>query len=353
LKKYINLEDMTNTNCSNVLNIIQKNGSVSRKNITELTGLSWGGMTKIVNKLLEYEYITEEKQSPTSKSGRIPSLIRINNARNFVIGLDINKTGLKAVVMNLSGEILKKYSSSVLSDNKEKILDEIISFTKDIFSDFKPGFIIAIGVAMQGIVDSKNGVSVKFPDIKEWSDVPIKEILSEHFNINVFVEHDPDCLLYPHIENKRENIILLRIDKSIGMAASVKGKILKDSGILEIAHNIVIPNGKKCTCGLSGCLEAYISPCLKNNNPDTEAIYEFIKPLSITIKNLTNIFNADKVILTGDLINHKKIFEENLLKVLKNLNCLSEIIFSSDEEYAVLGASLIAIHKSINSCIFT
>ncbi len=352
MKKYINIEDMTNQNCSNVLNIIQKNGSVSRKQITEMTGLSWGGMTKIVNKLSENGYITEKKQEPTSKSGRIPSLISINNQRNFVVGLDINKTGLKAIVMNLSGEILKKYSSPAIMKDKNETLDEIITFAENIFRDFETGKIIAIGVAMQGIVDSKNGVSVKFPAVKDWTDVPLKDILSEKFNVNVFVEHDPDCLLYPHIENKLENIILLRIDKSIGMAVSVKGKILKDKGILEIAHNIVVPTGKKCACGLCGCVEAYVSPCLENDNPNEAAVGEFIPILSVVIKNMTNIFNADRIILTGDLISHKELFEKDLFQRLSELSCNAEVVFLTNADYEVLGAALIAVHKSIQSCIF-
>ena len=96
MKKYINLEDMANQNGASVLNVIQKNTNISRRHITELTGLSWGGMTKIVNKLLEGGYIIEKKQDSSHKSGRIPSIISINNEKNFVIGLDINKTGLKS-----------------------------------------------------------------------------------------------------------------------------------------------------------------------------------------------------------------------------------------------------------------
>lgn len=351
MKKYINIEDMTNQNCSNVLNIIQKNGSISRKQITEKTGLSWGGMTKIVNKLSENGYITEKKQEPTSKSGRIPSLISVNNQRNFVIGLDINKTGLKAIVMNLSGDILKRYASPVTMKNKDNMLDEIIAFAENIFCDFEKGQIIAIGIAMQGIVDSKNGISIKFPGVDDWCDVPIEEILNKKFNVNVFVEHDPDCLLYPHIEGKLENTILLRIDKSIGMAASVKGKILKDSGILEIAHNIVIPNGKKCACGLCGCVEAYVSPCLEKDSPNTNAINEFIPVLSVVIKNMANIFNAERIILTGDLTDHRELFETQLFYELKNLNCDLKIEFTASADYAVFGAALIAIQKSIQSCI--
>ena len=333
------------TNCSAVLDVIQKNKNISRKKITELTCLSWGGMTKIVNKLLEHEYITERKADPTSKSGRIPSIISINNNKNFVVGLDINKTGFNGTVMTLSGEILKKYSSSVKAKTKTEMLEEIISFTSGIFDDFPSGIIIAIGVAMQGIVDSKKGISVKFPGITNWEDVPLKKILEDNFKVNVFIEHDPDCLLYSHIETENsKNILLFRIDKSIGMAVSLNSKIIKGKGILEIAHNTVIPDGKKCSCGMKGCLEAYL-PSPENQDDSNE----FILPLSITIKNMVNIFNADKVILTGDSMSRLKVHENELLNNLTKMNCNITISFSDSYEHAVIGAALIAIHKAIDS----
>ena len=94
-------------------------------------------------------------------------------------------------------------------------------------------------------MDYKNGISVKFPGISHWENVPVKSILEEKFGVSVYTEHDPDCLLYSFMEYETdENILLFRIDKSIGMAAAVGGRIIKGQGVLEIAHNTVIPNGK-------------------------------------------------------------------------------------------------------------
>ena len=346
MKKYIDLEDMVNTNCSNVLDIIQKNENISRKRITELTGLSWGGMTKIVNKLLENGYIVEKKSQPTSKSGRIPSIISVNNQKNYIIGLDINNVGFKGIVMNLSGQILKTYQKPVVATTKDQLLKEIISFTDMIFSNFKADVIVAIGVAMQGIVDSKNGISVKYPGISDWKNISIRTLLAEKFKVHVFIEHDPDCLLYSYINNSSsKNISLFRIDKSIGMAVSLNGKILKGKGILEIAHNTVIPNGKMCSCGMKGCLEAYISSDDKTHN----SIDDFLLPLCITIKNSVNLFNSDTVIITGDLMNDLKSYESKLLKMLQDFNCSAQIKFCEIADNAVLGVSLLAIRNTINS----
>lgn len=352
MKKYINIDDMVNVNCSNVLDIIQKNEPVSRKEITQLSGLSWGGMTKIVNKLLENGYITEEKAKSASASGRTPSVLQVNTEKNFVIGLDINKTGLNATVMDLAGKSLKSFSADVSAKARESFISEIIAFVSDIFTVFGANSIISIGVAMQGIVDCNQGISVRFPDIKDWNNVPIKEILENRFNVKAFIEHDPDCLLYPHLDyRKAENTILLRIDKSIGMAVAIGGKVLKGVGILEIAHNTVIPNGKKCTCGANGCLEAYVSPCIENGRTNSEAINDLIMPLCITIKSMTSVFNADKVILTGALMEHRNEFSEQIISCLKNLKCAADVEFANISDYAIRGAALIAVNKTITSLI--
>ncbi len=347
MKKYIDLEDMASVNCATVLNSIQESDAVSRREITVRTGLSWGGMTKIVNKLLEKGYIKEEKPDKSSSGGRIAGVLRVNTEKNFVMGLDINKTGLRAVVMNLRGDVLQNYRAAANAETKDGFLDAILRFTETVFADF-PEKIISIGVAMQGIVNYKTGVSVRFPGISEWENVSMKEILETKYGVSVFVEHDPDCLLYPHIDRQsRENVVLLRIDKSIGMAVAIGDKIIKGEGIFEIAHQIVLPGGKACHCGQKGCLEAYIAPCMENDTVQTAHLPQLLLPLAVTIKNLTGIFNARRVIITGALAAHHSLFSAALQKELDALGSPSEITFCDSTALAVKGAAQIAVRLSI------
>ena len=351
MKKYMDLEDMVNINCSNVLNIIQKSGQVSRKEITCFSGLSWGGMTKIVNKLIEKGYITEKKmEGGLSASGRTPSLLSVNKEKNFIVGLDLNQTGLSAVVLDLTGEILKSYTAPAGFGSRQELEESTVDFVSRIFEGFEKNAIIAIGVAMQGIVDNSTGVCERFFANDEPESISVKELLENRFSVNVFVEHDPDCMLFSHLSyESRENVVLLRIDKSIGMAIAVGGKIIKRKGIFEIAHNCVIPGGIKCRCGLQGCLGAYIEQCFKNNEIQTKKIDELMLPLSVTVKNLANLFNADKIILTGALMEHKEAFEDKLSALLEEYRCQTKAEIFPVSDFAVRGAGLIAIQKSIAS----
>lgn len=351
MKKYIGLEDMSKVNCSSVLNVIREAKEISRKKISEETGLSWAGMTKIVNKLFEKGYIEENKSSIAS-AGRTPGIISITKDVNVVIGLDINREGLEACVLNLAGEILKEYSSEVYCDTKEELIDSIISFTSQVIKENNKKNILAIGVAMQGIVDAENGISVKFPGCREWNNVPVREMLENHFNYPVFVEHDPNCMLYAAIyNNPSENSVLFRMDRSIGMAVTFDGKIMEGNGLLEVAHTIIVPNGKECKCGKRGCVESYLRPCLVNGELQQDAVEDMVKVIPILMHNMVHVFNAKQIILTGKLVEYKEKFDEALLREFYNY-CKPEscrVKFMEETRKAVYGAAMIAIRGAIDS----
>lgn len=352
LKKYIGLEDMSNVNCSSVLRVIKNYGGLSRRQIADITGLSWGGMTKIVNKLFEHGYLVEEKGEASAGNGRIPGVISMNAKRHFVLGLDMNKTGLSAWVTDLSGNIKKEYFSQNHFGDREGCLENVFHFLDRIIEDFGKDGIEAIGVAMQGEVDEENGISIRFPGCGDWRNVPVADWIRERFGVEAYLAHDPDCMLFSELRHADGgNQILLRIDRSVGMAVSLQGNILHGRGLLEIAHSIVVPGGKPCACGLSGCLEAYVAPCIREEGPDTEAMKEMVLPLALTVYNMAGLFHADRVVLTGDLVKYQEVFKEQLLSELKKLMADQEVelTFISDTGLAVRGAALFAAERVIDS----
>ncbi len=351
MKKYLGLEEMSNVNCSTVLNVIRNCGESSRKQITDITGLSWGGMTKIVNKLFEHGYLEEDKCVKGAASGRTPGMLRLCRTHNFVIGLDINRVGFSAFVMNLAGELQKEYAAEVTFGNKEELLKAIIDFTGSIVNEFREKNILAIGVAMQGILDVENGISVKFPQCPDWENVPIKAILEEEFCFPIFVEHDPNCILYSNMHDEEsENMLLFRIDNSIGMAVSINGEILRGNGLLEVAHCIVVPQDKQCQCGQKGCLEAYVAPCLSKDGVNKQAVCELIEPLAVFMSNMVHVFHADTIILTGRLARYHEVFEKELLETFHRICAGDEISlkFVEEAQLAVNGAALIAVQGAID-----
>lgn len=362
MKKYIGLEDMSSVNCSSVLQVIRNANGISRRQISDITGLSWGGMTKIVNKLFEHGYIEEIKEENPAGVGRTPGLLRVTRNKNLVLGLDLNREGFEACVMNLGGEMIKTCRKKVSFQLKEELLQEIFSFTDELVEAFGEKKILAIGIAMQGELDAQNGVSVHFPHCPDWKNVPIQSLLEERYQRKVFIEHDPNCILYSLLqESECENMLLLRLDRSIGMAAAVDGQILRGSGLLEIAHCIAVPNGKSCRCQRQGCIEAYVAPCMEKEKINEQALLELFDPLAVTIYNMENLFHAERVIVTGKLITEQlaaerkrreaqKTFEESLCEALAVYEKEKRALIQVTEEMtlAVQGAALIAAQGAVD-----
>ena len=352
MKKYIGLGDMSKVNCSSVLNVIREAKEISRKEISDETGLSWGGMTKIVNKLFEKGYIEETKSTTSNGVGRTPGVITICKDYNVVIGLDINREGLVACVLNLAGDVLKDYTADIKCDTKEELLQSIISFTSLVVKEHNKENILAIGVAMQGIVDVENGISVKFPGCEGWENISIREILVNHFHYPVFVEHDPNCMLYSAVyHNPTENCVLFRMDRSIGMAVTVEGKIMEGNGLLEVAHSIIVQGGKECECGRKGCVESYLKPCLVDDEFVDEAAFDMAKVIPVLMYNMVQMFNASKIILTGKLIGYKEYFQNILVEEFSKYCDLNKVKveFMEETKKVVYGAAMIAVRGAIDS----
>ena len=352
MKKYIGLDDMSSVNCSSVLDVIRSCRSISRRQISDITGLSWGGTTKIVNKLYESGYIEEEKEENAAGAGRTPGLLHITREKNVVIGLDFNREGFSACVMNLGGDILEMYEEEVSFEGKDELLQTTYRFTDGIADKYMEKNILSFGIAMQGMVDTQTGVVREFPHCADWKDVPLRALLEKRYSLPVFVEHDPNCMLYAQMfASESENMLLFRLDRSVGMAVSINGKILRGNSLLEVAHCTVVPGGKRCKCGKMGCMEAYLSPCLQRDSICLPALGEALEPLSVLICNMVKLFHSDTVILTGKLAGYRADFEEELRQMIKKCETAESfrLWFAEENELAVQGAARIAAQGAVDA----
>lgn len=371
IKKYINQQDMKQTNAAEIFRLIRRNGQLTRHELEELTQMSWGGISNITARLIAGKYIVETKLTRTLGTGRKPSCLEVNSVEHFVIGLDINFSGFQAVVMNLKNEVVSTLSERVKYTDRHDLLEGIIKFTKKALKKASGHHILGIGVAMQGQVDAEHGISIQFPYCHNWKNVPLKEILEEQFGVPVFLEHDPNCILYAEaVQAEYERAILVRADNGIGLAVMMDGEILDGPGMFEIGHMCAVPNGILCSCGKRGCLECYASQrgmeaqsgmsfeelAKQAYEKETKALKMFedmADYLAVAVGNVAHLLNIPNILLCGDMLKYQDLFLQRFCqRVGQVLSPAMEIrVVCGDVKNAAFGAALIAVDDSIEATI--
>ncbi|MFA5340860.1 MAG: ROK family transcriptional regulator [Clostridia bacterium] len=353
--KYINHKSMKKVNYADIFSLIKHHKSLTRKEIEALTGLSWGAVSNITNGLLKRGFVVENKQVLRKEAGRIPYELQVNDKDNYFIGLDINISGMKAVLVNLKNEIVEMWNKEPDYENKDMFMKSIIDFVSGIIKKKDKEHIHGIGIAMQGPIDSEEGLSISIKECAGWNSIPICEIIENRFSIKVFLEHDPDCLIYAkHERSPLYNAILIRLDKSIGMAVMSEGRILIGKGMLEIGkilpcyeNNGILPLEEYVT---QNGMERLYKKEFKKIAEDLSLRNAFQMMscyLGISIVNMCQLFNADEVILCGNMMEYKHLFYDDTITMIKKYIQKDIRVSVYDVDDAAFGAALIAIEKSI------
>ncbi|MBQ7983176.1 MAG: ROK family protein [Clostridia bacterium] len=366
MKKYINQQDMRQANALDVLSLIREHPGITRRQITSLTDFSWGAVSGITAQLLEERYIIEEKRESTG-AGRTPLGLAVNGSEHFVLGLDVNSSGFGGVVINLKNEIVTEIARPADFSDAKSLLAAITEFALETKRAAGDHSLLCVGVAMQGFVDEKHGLSVSLPQCPGWKNVPLAEHLAAALGLPVTLEHDPNCLLYAWSRQaEHDDAILLRVDNGIGMSVMLGGRILSRPGMFEIGHQPAVRDGILCTCGRSGCLEAYASMrglaaragisfaglTERAESGDTAArglFAEAARYLAESVCGASALLDIKNIVLCGDMWQSAPLFVPMFFtEATAYAKDQLPLFYRMTEHNAAFGAALIALERSFN-----
>lgn len=188
--------------------------------------------------------------------------------KKYSIGIDLGGTKiLIALVDRETGEVLHHVKKKTKKDKGPKNIikkmlegiDELLEESGKTLDD-----ISSIGVGAAGQIDRQNGILIAAANL-DCYDLNIKGILSEKFNIRVFVGNDVEIAAIGEQKfgagKGCDDFVCVFVGTGVGSAIIKDGKIITGAtGTAgEIGHIIVDLNGRQCSCGAHGCLEAYAS----------------------------------------------------------------------------------------------
>ncbi len=344
MKKYITQDKLKRNTAADIFAFILERGETTRREIEFETGFSWGTVSANVAYLLEKEYIKERKIT-NSGVGRATYALVLNG--NVVsVGVDINRSGLKAEVVGLDLSVKQTFFQPFTAENQEQALnlaEELCNRALDwCAGKYKT---LSLGIAVQGAVNGKEGLSLRFPRM-DWQPCNLKERFCAAFDLPVYLAHDPRCMLMAHLcKKKHKDCVLVRVDEGVGMAVSQDYKLLDDTDRLELGH-IITASGEllEDVASIRGISQKTGKPFEQSFSSD--CFKEGVVSLKSALFNACVLFRPQVLVLTGRAFEYSE-FSAPLLNGLSDLGVKVEVDVSLSAAFGVAAQSMKSAVKSL------
>lgn len=183
------------------------------------------------------------------------------------IGVDIGGTSVKAGILDENNVIIARAVVPTLREHGfEGMIDDIAS-AATLAAD-RIGIPMTefpcIGFGCPGMIDTKSGIVIHSGNLG-WTNRPARDALQAHFPIPVYLGNDANCAVAGEMVNGAakgyQNVLMLTLGTGVGGGVMLDGKIVTGGRGLgtELGHMKLTYDGEPCTCGMTGCLEAYAS----------------------------------------------------------------------------------------------
>ncbi|WP_432936653.1 ROK family protein [Kribbella sp. CA-253562] len=247
---------------SGVVGLLGTQGPTSRAEIARALGLSPATVTQVTKDLIA-RGLVEELESVPSTGGRPARLIGLVTDAGVALGAKVTADHVAVVTVELDGTVRSSSSHDYdpAADDAIARLGQILAKEIAELDDR----LLGVGVGVPGAVDSQASGIVDAPTLG-WQAAPVGPTLRAALDTPVLVDNDVNTLaaaerLYG-IGRDHSAYLVVTIGRGIGCGIVVDGGIYRgaNGGAGEIGHIPVFGDGDlpPCTCGSTGCLEAYI-----------------------------------------------------------------------------------------------
>jgi predicted NBD/HSP70 family sugar kinase len=331
-RRWWTVRDLRRDNRSVLLSSLFFEQPRSRPELSEATGLSPASVSNVVRELIA-EGIVVEAGSVDSDGGRPRVLLQINPDYGYVIGVDVGEIRVRVELFDLTMTERAKvdYPLDPRQHGVGVIVDAILAGLAEVLasSGVSPAAVLGVGVGVPGIVENEPGGLVHGQSYG-WDAVPLEGLLRSGTSLPLHVDNGAKTMgqaeLWFGAGRGAQHAVVCLIGSGVGASIIAHGSAHRGStsSAVEWGHTTVMVNGRTCRCGARGCLEAYVGAeaildryggqlpgadqesaltalvGLAATSPRAaEVLDETALYLGVSIGNLINLFNPERIILGG------------------------------------------------------
>ena len=262
-------------------------------------------------------------------------------------GVNIGSSEIRIGLVGDRNELIahRRYSID-LKKTPLEIISETAINTLDLLkeNDVPLDQCIGVGVGVPGTIDRREG-KVIYSNNLRWEDVPLAVEFGKVVPCPVRIANDADCAALGEAAagagKDVSDLVMFTLGNGVGGGIILKGEIF-EGGIMggsEVGHQVIRVNGRRCSCGRKGCLEAYVSmPALirsasqaagreleireifeKAEEGDIamqEVLEQYTQMLGQGIVNIVNMFRPQMIILGGLVSEYADILRDPIVRMI-------------------------------------
>ena len=249
------------------LNLVRAHQPISRADLARLMNVRRGVASLLVSELLDEGLIFEGALGEAVGRGRRPTFLYIDSRERCVVGVDIRASRTYVLVTDLMGRQLGAVSSFQTNKDVAVLTQELARRINQALTDYKEvGACAGVGVAVPGMVDPAAGRVLHAPTLG-WRDVSLRDPLAAAIGIPVHIENSAKACALAQLWTTRRDVVtaghsvFVSISDGVGTGVVVNGELMRGrhNTAGEFGHVPLSIDGPRCSCGATGCWEAYVS----------------------------------------------------------------------------------------------
>ncbi len=231
-----------------ILEVIRKNGPISRTDISKVTEFNIVTVSNYVNHYIRKGLVVEGELDE-STGGRKPVLVELNPKAGYIVGVGLNMLSMVGVLVDLETNVIYESKKERPPINNEEVITQLADLVNEIISNsgIEKEKIVGLGIGIPGIIDER-GRTIRWPGALGSKDVSIcvsiKDAFEKRFNIPTFVENDANAAVLGEkwLGLDRDVRHMLYMFSGVGCGVLVDGEIYR--GATGAAGELGIHNSR-------------------------------------------------------------------------------------------------------------
>jgi len=249
------------------LNLIRAHQPISRADLARLMNVRRGVASLLVSELLDEGLIFEGAVGEAVGRGRRPTFLYIDTRQLCIVGVDVRASRTYIMITDLMGHQIGAVSSFQTNRDHDVLIQDLARRIKQLLADYKEiGSCAGVGVVVPGMVDLAAGRVLHAPTLA-WRDVNLRDPLTAAIGFPVHIENSGKACALAQLWATRSDVmtaghsVFVSVSDGVGTGIVVNGELMRGrhNTAGEFGHVPLSIDGPRCSCGATGCWEAYIS----------------------------------------------------------------------------------------------